>query len=207
MSKPKYFSPESMPMMEAVLNGVTFKHDEASTKRSKHPEKTNAYLIGGGIASLAAAVHLIHDAHVPPSQIHIIESSHIIGGSMDGAGNAQDGYILRGGRMLNFSYLCLYELLATIPSLTNPAKSVMQEIQEFNSVPEKKTNAHARLVARGAVGPEIVDVKQMGLKPKDRHDLVRMTLEAEHRLGTKRINDCFEESFFKTKFWFMWATM
>lgn len=194
-------------MMEAVLNGTSFKHDEASTRRSKQPEKTNAYLIGGGIASLAAAVHLIHDARVPPSQIHIIESSHIIGGSMDGAGNAQDGYILRGGRMLNFSYLCLYELLATIPSLTNPGKSVIQEIQEFNSVPENKTNAHARLVAQGAAGPEIVNVKQMGLKPKDRHDLVYMTLEAEHRLGVKRINDCFEESFFKTKFWFMWATM
>lgn len=190
-------------MMEEVQNGV----HEAATHRAKHPEKTNAYLVGGGIASLAAAAHLIHDAHVPPSQIHILESSSVLGGSMDGAGNAQYGYVLRGGRMLNFSYVCLYDLLATIPSLTDPAKSVMQEINDFNAVPENKTHARARLVARGATGPEIVDVKQMGLGARDRYDLMHMAVEAENRLGTKRIDECFEKSFFQTKFWFMWATM
>jgi myosin-crossreactive antigen len=41
----------------------------------RQPELTNAYLIGGGIASLAAAVHLVHDACVPPSQVHILESA------------------------------------------------------------------------------------------------------------------------------------
>lgn len=49
------------------------------TTRATHvrqPELTDAYLIGGGIASLAAAVHLIQDAHLPASQIHILESDH-----------------------------------------------------------------------------------------------------------------------------------
>jgi oleate hydratase len=207
MSLPNDFSSEAFPMMEEVLNGNVQKHEEGATHRAKHPKKTNAYLVGGGIASLAAAVHLIHDAHVPASQIHILESSSGPGGSMDGAGNAQDGYVLRGGRMLNFSYFCLYDLLATIPSLTNHTKSVMQEINDFNAVPENKTHSRARLVARGATGPEIVDVKQMGLTPRDRQDLVHMTMEAEHRLGAKRIDECFEGSFFQTKFWLMWATM
>lgn len=126
---------------------------------------------------------------------------------MDGTGNAQDGYRLRGGRMLNFSYFCLYDLLGTIPSLTDPAKMVMDEIKEFNTLPESKTHARARLVAKGAIGPEIVDVKQMGLTARDRRDLVYMTIEAEHKLGTKQIDECFEKSFFHTKFWYMWATM
>ncbi len=199
-------APENFPMLEDELISV-HKHDGAAMHRAKHPEKTNAYLVGGGIASLAAAIHLIQDAHVPGPQIHIIESSSVPGGSMDGAGNAQDGYRLRGGRMLNFSYVCLYDLLSTIPSLSDPAKTVMDEVNEFNAIPENKTHARARLVAKGATGPEIVDVKQMGLTARDRHDLVHMTMEAEHRLGTKRIEDCFEKPFFHTKFWYMWATM
>lgn len=195
------FAPGNFTMM------VGHKHDEAAMHSAKHPERTNAYLVGGGIASLAAAVHLIQDAHVPASQIHILESSSVPGGSMDGAGNPHDGYRVRGGRMLNFSYLCLYDLLATIPSLTGPDKTVMDEINEFNALPENKTYARARLVAKGATGPEVVDVKQMGLTNRDRHDLVHMTMEAEHRLGAKRIDECFQQSFFKTKFWYMWATM
>ena len=80
--------------------------------------------------------------------------------------------------MLNFSYLCLYDLLSTIPSLTDPTKTVVHEIYEFNALPGNKTYARARLVAKGATGPEIVDVKRMGLTNRDRHDLVHMTMEA-----------------------------
>ncbi|KAE8449474.1 hypothetical protein EG329_008082 [Mollisiaceae sp. DMI_Dod_QoI] len=174
---------------------------------TRKPEETNAYLVGGGIASLAAAVHLIQDAHVPASQIHILESGPVPGGSMDGAGNAEKGYVLRGGRMLNFSYLCTYDLLSKVPSLTDPDKTVKQEIDEFNAVPGNKTNAHARLVAKGEKGPEILNVKHMGLKTKEREDLLMVTAESEQSLGTKRIDECFSKEFFETKFWYMWDTM
>jgi hypothetical protein len=82
-STPNGSAPKHFPMMGEILNGG-HKHDEAAIQRAKHPENTNAYLVGGGIASLAAAVHLIQDAHVPASQIHIIESSSVPGGCMDG---------------------------------------------------------------------------------------------------------------------------
>jgi len=174
---------------------------------TRKPEETNAYLVGGGIASLAAAVHLIHDAHVPASQIHIIESSPLPGGSMDGAGDSEKGYILRGGRMFNFSYFCTYDLLSKVPSLTDPTKTVKQEIDEFNAVPENRTNAKARLVAKGEAGPEILDVSHMGLTAKERGDLLRIAAETEKQLGTKRIDECFTPEFFQTKFWYMWDTM
>ncbi|KAE9366642.1 67 kDa myosin-cross-reactive antigen family protein [Stipitochalara longipes BDJ] len=173
----------------------------------RKPEEVNAYLVGGGIASLAAAVHLIQDAKVPANQIHILESSPLPGGSMDGAGNAETGYILRGGRMLNFSYLCTYDLLSKVPSLSEPSKTVKREIDEFNAVPGNKTNAHARLIAKGGKGPEIVDVSHMGLNTKERADLLHITAETEKRLGTKRIDECFTKEFFDTKFWYMWDTM
>ena len=59
-------------------------------------EKTNAYMVGAGLASLSAAVFLIRDGHVPGKNIHIYEELNITGGSMDGSGDAQNGYVIRG---------------------------------------------------------------------------------------------------------------
>jgi oleate hydratase len=182
-------------------------HNGHSGRQTTKPEETSVYLVGGGIASLAAAVHLIHDAHVPPNQIHILEASAVPGGSMDGAGNSKTGYVLRGGRMLNFSYLCTYDLLSKIPSLTDPSKSVKREIDDFNAIKANKTYAHARLVGKGAAGPEIIDVETMGLDAKERGDLLRIAAETEKQLGMSRIDECFEQEFFQTKFWYMWDTM
>jgi oleate hydratase len=173
----------------------------------RSPAQTQAYLIGSGIASLAAAVHLIQDAYVPPANIHVLESGPLPGGSMDATGGPKDGYIMRGGRMLNFSYVCLYELLANVPSLTDAKKSILAEIQEFNALDATKTNAHARLVASTRDGPQIMDVKSMGLSSRDRLDLTKMTVESEKALGRKRIDECFPHDFFRTNFWYMWATM
>ncbi|MCJ1392136.1 hypothetical protein MMC18_005003 [Xylographa bjoerkii] len=180
---------------------------ENGTSNKRDPKTTNAYLVGGGIASLAAAVHLIRDAQVPASQIHILESSPLPGGSMDGSGNPETGYILRGGRMLNFSYLCLYDLLSEVPSLKDPKFSVMKEIRDFNIAPGNHTHANARLVAGKDQTPEVIDVKRFGLGVKDKWALVKMIEESEKTLGTKKIEDYFHAGFFKTNFWFMWATM
>ena len=63
---------------------------------------------------------------------------------MDGAGDAAKGYVIRGGRMLNFSYVCLYNLLKSVPTLDNPRKNVYQDIIEFTKA--HKTHSNARLV-------------------------------------------------------------
>jgi oleate hydratase len=91
----------------------------------RKPESTNAYVVGGGIASLATATHLIHDARVPPSQIHILESGSQLGGYMKNTRTPEAGYILRGRQMLNFSYKCLCNLLSINPLLTNLTKTII----------------------------------------------------------------------------------
>jgi len=105
------------------------------------------YLIGAGIASLASAAYFIRDGNINPANIHLFEELNIAGGSLDGSGSAETGYILRGGRMLNFSYLCTYDLFSFIPSLTNPDVSVLDEILAFNE--ENKTHSNARVVEAG----------------------------------------------------------
>ena len=64
----------------------------------KDADKKSAYLVGSGLASLAAAVFLIRDGGVDGKKIHIFEELAVPGGSMDGIWNPQRGFIIRGGR-------------------------------------------------------------------------------------------------------------
>ena len=62
--------------------------------------RSKAYLIGGGIGSLAAAAFMIRDGGLPGENISILEAAPVMGGSLDGAGGSEAGYSMRGGRML-----------------------------------------------------------------------------------------------------------
>ena len=55
-----------------------------------NPESKN-YLIGGGIGSMAAAAFMIRDGGVAGGNIYILEANPLMGGSLDGAGDAQRG--------------------------------------------------------------------------------------------------------------------
>src|SRR5664279_2450716 len=103
-----------------------------------------AYLVGAGIGNLSAAVYLIRDGGWDGSQITVLGlDAH---GANDGArvtayeteygqrplsNNA--GFVNRGGRMLNEeTYENLWDVLGSIPSLTDPSISVTQEILAFD---------------------------------------------------------------------------
>jgi oleate hydratase len=76
--------------------------------------------VGGGIGSLAAAAFMIRDGKLPGENISILEASPRMGGSLDGAGRADTGYSMRGGRMLTTdNYECTWDLFKSIPSLVN----------------------------------------------------------------------------------------
>jgi oleate hydratase len=73
--------------------------------------ESKAYLVGGGIGSLAAAAFMIRDGSLPGRNISILEAAPIMGGSLDGAGDATTGYSMRGGRMLTTdNYECTWAL-------------------------------------------------------------------------------------------------
>lgn len=58
----------------------------------------HAYLVGSGLASLAAACFLVRDGQMPGKNIHILEAMDIAGGACDGIYDASRGYVMRGGR-------------------------------------------------------------------------------------------------------------
>jgi oleate hydratase len=161
-----------------------------------------AHLIGGGIGSLAAAAFMIRDGGVPGRNITIYEALNVLGGSLDAAGSAGSGYHLRGGRMLTTdNYECTWGLFKSIPSLKDPAKTVFDETVAFNQV--MKAHSKARLVDANRA---ILDVTSMGFSMTDRFELLELMLASEDRLGADRITDWLSPEFFKTRFWYMWAT-
>jgi oleate hydratase len=62
-------------------------------------EKQKAYIVGGGIAGLAAAAFLADDAKMPGENITIVEAHSDVGGAMDGI-RGESGYLCRGEREL-----------------------------------------------------------------------------------------------------------
>lgn len=166
-------------------------------------KNADVWLVGGGIASMAAAAFLIRDAGMPGRRIHILEELGLAGGCLDGSASpTQPGFVTRGGRMLcEEVYQCLWNLLDSIPSLERPGLSVRQEITAFND--EVRTEAHARLIGRGA---RILDARHYGLDGHDRAELTRLLATPEAMLGARRIDELFSPHFFASHFWQMWRT-
>ncbi|MBB6185993.1 oleate hydratase [Rhodanobacter sp. MP7CTX1] len=162
-------------------------------------DAAKVYLIGGGTASLAAAAFMIRDGNMLGQNITILEELDKLGGSLDGAGSPEQGYVLRGGRMIESKYLCTYDLFSSIPTL-DASKTVTQEIFGWNET--MKTCSKSRLVRDGhrQTAPEF------GLSELHILTIERLAVEPEAMLGNASIADQFDASFFKTNFWLMWCT-
>ena len=164
--------------------------------------ESKAYLVGGGIGSLAAAAFMIRDGHLPGGNISILEAAPVLGGSLDGAGDPASGYSMRGGRMLTTdNYECTWDLFKSIPSLINEGQTVFDETVEFNE--RHKSNAMARLVDRRRAK---VPVASMGFSMEDRVELLKLSQTGEETLAASCITDWLSPRFFETEFWYMWST-
>jgi oleate hydratase len=165
-------------------------------------EQKNAYLVGGGIGSLAAAAFMIRDGDMPGKNMTIYEKLAVLGGSLDGAGDPENGYSLRGGRMLTTdNYECTWDLFKSIPSLEHKDQSVFDETIAFNE--KMQSHSKARLVDRHRAS---LDVESMGFSMHDRVELLKLTEASEEKLGTSPITDWLSPEFFDTNFWYMWCT-
>jgi oleate hydratase len=162
-------------------------------------DTSKVWLVGGGIASLAAAAFMIRDGGIPGENITIFEALDRLGGSLDGSGTAEQGYVSRGGRMFESKFLCTFGLFDSIPTLDG-RQTVTQEIIAWNET--LKTESKSRFVRGGRreTAPEF------GLTERHILTIVRVALEPEAMLGRSSIFEQFDSSFFETGFWLMWCT-
>ncbi|WP_304960431.1 oleate hydratase [Thomasclavelia cocleata] len=187
----------------AVITKKYFNNKE-DIKESVKITNQQVYLIGGGLASMAAAAYLIQDGHMDGKNIHIFEGMKILGGSNDGTGSIENGFICRGGRMLNEeTYENFWELFDRIPSIDHPGQSVTKEILDFDHL--HPTEARARLIDCHG---KILDVKSMGFDNNDRLTLGKLMITPESKLDDISIEQWFKDTphFFTTNFWYMWQT-
>ncbi|MDW2796991.1 oleate hydratase [Clostridium boliviensis] len=184
--------------------GKARKEKRSIDKKNSTIPKGKAYFVGGGLGSLAGAAYLIRDGKMPGNQITIFEGMPIFGGSNDGIGTPEKGFVCRGGRMLNEeTYENFWELFRSIPSLGNPDRSVTDEILDFDHA--HPTSAKARLIDKDG---NILNVKSMGFTQSERMALLRLMNTPEEKLDDMTIEEWFADMphFFTTNFWYMWQT-
>ena len=165
-------------------------------------ENKRAFLIGSGIASLAAAEYLMRDGHMQGSQITIYEQGSLSGGAMDGAGNPEDGFIARGGREMEAHYECLWDLFGEVPSLEEKGRTVLDEFREINEADPNFSNVRI-IFNRG----EKYRHTDLGLHEKNSHELTQLLLTKEEDLGTQTVEEYFKSNFFETDMWLYWRSM
>jgi oleate hydratase len=176
------------------------KNQTTETGSKVERSQQRAYLVGGGIASLASAVYLITEGGLQGNNILILNQEPVNGGALDGSGSPEQGYLIRGGRMHEAHFGCTWDLLSNIPTLHDPNKTVTEEIFEFNQ--RVVTASTSRLLKNG----EKMDVSSYGLSQRDNFDMLRLILHSEESLGTERIDAWFHPEFFDTVFWLLWST-
>ena len=126
---------------------------------------------------------------------------------------------MRGARLINEkAYQCYFDMLSAIPCLADqeemekcggetlenqrPWRSVKDEIFAFNKT--HRLNSVTRLV--GKEGARI-DHTKLGLDPIDRIAIIALISIFEEAVDGKRMDEYFRSSFFKTNFWYLFASM
>jgi oleate hydratase len=162
-----------------------------------------AWIVGGGIAGLSAAFFLIRDGHMPAGNITFLEEMEIEGGSLDGAGNAEDGYIVRGGREMEMTYQNFWDVFSEIPALELPEPfTVLDEYRILNDA--DKNWSKARLLEKQG---QIRDFSTMGLTKRQQLEVVRLVLARKEDLDDITVEEWFSEGFLNSNFYTFWRTM
>lgn len=169
-----------------------------------------AWILGSGTGSFAAAFYLIQYAKMPPHKVHLLESRDSINEVLHQKGDSNSGYDqfaaclpIPGGGPLR-------DILASIPSSVQADPGHVQSfLRMIQSAKIKRAFAKRGLCTRMLVQKNR-ELRHISAGPFDLHvkhrlDLIRLVLTREKRLGRNQIKDFFSESFFETSFWAVWS--
>ena len=165
-------------------------------------ENKSAYLIGCGLASLAAACFLVRDAQMEGKRIHILEKESHPGGALDGD-KMIAGYVMRGGREMDNHFECMWDLFRSIPSIETEGVSVLDEYYWLN----KKDPNYSLCRATKNRGEDAKTENKFGLSDKGSMEIMKLFMTPDEDLANVKMTEIFDEEVFKTNFWMYWRTM
>lgn len=174
----------------------------ATPRKPKDVDQKSAYIVGTGLAGLAAAVFLIRDGHMAGERIHLFEELPLAGGSLDGIEKPHLGFVTRGGREMENHFECMWDMYRSIPSLEIPGASYLDEFYWLDK--DDPNSSNCRLIHKR--GNRVDDDGQYTLG-KQSKELIHLIMKTEESLGDQTIEEFFSEDFFKSHFWVYWATM
>ena len=175
----------------------------ARPRKPKGVEEKQAWLVGGGLASLAAAAFLVRDAQMDGSRIHILEEAELPGGACDGLLRPDIGFVIRGGREMENHYECLWDLFRSVPSLEVPDASVLDEFYWLNH-DDPNYSMNRAILERG----KSADTKnRFDLSDDAAMELMKLFFTPDEALYNKTIDDVLSDEFYQSNFWLYWQTM
>ena len=177
-------------------------HALVNARKPKGVEDKSAYLIGTGIASLAAGCFLIRDAHMDGSKITFLEQLDKAGGSLDGDILQNAGYVARGGREMGHHFEVLWSLFSSLPSTEDPSMSVLDHFYYTNYDDPNYSNCRVT-ENRG----ERYDNGKFNLGPDLARELAGFVMMSDEVLENKTIEDIFSQELLDSDFWLYWRTM
>ena len=166
-------------------------------------DNKSAYLVGSGLASLAAACFLVRDGQMKGEHIHILEELKIPGGACDGINDPTKGFIVRGGREMENHFECLWDLFRSIPSIETEGVSVLDEYYWLN----KHDPNYSLMRASVNRGEDAHTDGKFELSEKASLEIIKLFFTKDEDLYDKTIDDVFDEEFYKSNFWLYWQTM
>lgn len=166
-------------------------------------DEKKLWIVGSGLAGLAAAVFAVRDAQVPGENITILEKGTLAGGALDGIKEPERGFVIRGGREMEDHFECLWDLFRSIPSLEVDGASVLDEFYWLN----KDDPNYSLQRATKNRGQDAELFGRFGLSKRAQLDLLKVFMASRESMEGRRIDEVMGRDFLDSPFWLYWRTM
>ncbi len=171
-------------------------------RKPKDVDKKSAYIVGSGLASLAAACFLVRDGQMKGENIHILEKDPIPGGACDGY-TYDRGYVMRGGREMDNHFEVMWDLMRDIPSIETEGVSVLDEYYWLN-MDDPNYSLMRATQNRGQDGETN---RKFAVTDDGAKQIMKLFFTPDEELYNKKITDFFDEELLNSNFWLYWRTM
>lgn len=175
----------------------------ARPEKPEGVDRKSAYIIGSGLAALAAACFLVRDGQMNGKRVHILEKDPIPGGACDGCQYDSLGYVMRGGREMDNHFECMWDLFRSIPSIETEGVSVLDEYYWLN----KHDPNYSLMRATVNRGEDAHTDGKFGLSDKGAMEIMKLFFTPDEELYDKKITEFFDDDVLNSNFWMYWRTM